>query len=163
MSAYRFSLRSLKELAHCHPDLRRVAEAAIKDTEIDFTITDGGRTLEEQKKLVASGASQTLESRHLISPRTGYCYAIDAAPYVNGKIRWEWPLIFKVAEAMRKAAKSQCVAIRWLGAPDIANFTETTATPKYLHEQYVAKRKKAGRKPFFDGPHFELVRSKYPA
>ena len=44
----KFSKRSLNNLAGCHPDLVKIANLAIQ--RIDFTIIEGHRTVEEQKK-----------------------------------------------------------------------------------------------------------------
>ena len=77
---YAFGSRSLQRLEGIHPDLRRVMDRAIATTDLDFTVLEGLRSLERQKKLVASGASKTLKSRHL----TGH--AVDIAPLIEGKV-----------------------------------------------------------------------------
>lgn len=147
--------KSLKELNGVHEDLVAVVKRAIELTVQDFSVHDGIRTLEEQKKLVESGASQTLESRHI----TGH--AVDLVPYVNGKLRWEWGPIYKIADAVRTAAKELDIPIRWGGAWDI-DFTKSEDIPEDLVADYTALRKKAGKKAFLDGPHFELPKAKYP-
>ncbi len=63
--AFQLGKRSRKRLARIHPDLRRVVERAIQLSDVDFTVMEGVRTLEKQKRLVEQGASRTLESRHL--------------------------------------------------------------------------------------------------
>ena len=152
-----FSLgaKSLQELNGVHEDLVRVVKRAIELTVQDFSVHDGIRTLEEQKKLVLNGASQTLDSRHI----TGH--AVDLVPYVNGKLRWEWDPIYRIADAVRLAAKELSIPIRWGGAWDI-NFTDSSEHTSELVSAYVDKRKSAGLKAFIDGPHFELPKSKYP-
>lgn len=82
---------------------------AIQRTEIDFGITEGVRTLKRQKELVAMGASRTLKSRHL----TGH--AIDLACYLNGEVRWDWPLYAKVAKVVKQAAEDCRIPIEWGG------------------------------------------------
>lgn len=99
--------RDRKRLAGVHPDLVRVVERARGYA--DFIVTEGLRTVERQKQLVASGASQTMASRHL----TGH--AVDLAALVGGEVRWDWPLYHKLAEAMKRAAKECGVAIVWGG------------------------------------------------
>jgi hypothetical protein len=74
---YRFSERSLRNLEGVHPDLVRVMHRAIAITEVDFTVIEGLRTRERQKKLVEKGASTTMNSRHL----TGH--AVDIVPFVD--------------------------------------------------------------------------------
>ena len=107
---FSFSARSLQKLVGVHPDLVKVAHRAIQISQVDFVITCGMRTLAEQKKLVAMGASKTMRSRHL----TGH--AIDLAPIgPNGKVAWDWPLFYKLAPAMKNAAIELEVALEWGG------------------------------------------------
>ena len=71
-------------------------------------VTEGLRSKERQKELVAAGASKTMNSRHI----TGH--AVDLAAYVNG-IRWDWPLYEKIAKAMKQAAYELNIKIEWGG------------------------------------------------
>jgi peptidoglycan L-alanyl-D-glutamate endopeptidase CwlK len=123
------SPRSVQRLAGVHADLVKVVARAVELTEIDFIITEGVRTKARQKQLVAAGASQTMNSRHL----TGH--AVDLAAMVAGKVRWDWPLYHKLADAMKRAAAELGVPIEWGG--DWQSFK--------------------------DGPHFQLPRDTYPA
>lgn len=72
---YRLSKMSKDRLEGLHPDLVKVIERAIQLTNQDFSVGEGLRTLARQKQLVASGASKTMNSRHL----TGH--AVDIHPY----------------------------------------------------------------------------------
>lgn len=85
---YEFSAASLKNLESVHPDLVRVAKRAIKETPIDFGITEGARSYARQCELVQQKKSQTLHSLHLIQP-DGYAHAIDVYAWVNGKTTWQ--------------------------------------------------------------------------
>lgn len=148
--------KSLSNLVGVHPDLVAVVHKAVELIEFpfDFSVHDGLRTIEDQEKLVKSGASKTMDSRHL----TGH--AVDLVPYLNGILRWEWPLIYPIAEAMRKAGKIEGVPIRWGGVWDLT-LTDTVDPVDDLVEDYVARMKsKHGPKfkVFIDGPHFELLR-----
>lgn len=125
---YKLGPRSQTRLKGVHPDLVNVVERAIEITTVDFTVLEGVRDAVRQKKLVESGASQTMNSRHL----TGH--AVDLGALVSGTVRWDWPLYFKVADAMKKAAKE-------------------------LNVKIVCG---ADWKRFPDGPHFELDRKFYP-
>lgn len=107
--AFRLSSRSLARLDGVHPDLIRVVKRAIQITPVDFGITEGLRTKERQKELVAKGASRTMNSRHL----TGH--AVDVVAYIGSEVRWDWPLYPKIAAAFRQAAKEEGVAITWGG------------------------------------------------
>lgn len=122
------SARSRKNLQGVHPDLVAVVELAAERTPIAFEVIEGLRTAERQKKLVAAGASKTLNSRHI----TGH--AVDLAPTIEGKIRWDWPLFHQIAPAMKQAAQDKGVPIVWGG----------------------------DWRTFKDGPHFELYRGVYP-
>lgn len=155
MPTFKLGTASRKELNGVHPDLVAVVERALQLTVQDFAVHDGPRTLAEQKKYVAAGVSQTLDSRHL----TGH--AVDVVPYVNGKLRWEWEPLHRIADAMRIAARELNVPIRWGGAWDIG-FTESTAPPEDLVSDYQARRRSAGKAAFLDGPHYELPRDNYP-
>lgn len=106
---YAFGSRSLQRLEGIHPDLRRVMDRAIATTDLDFTVLEGLRSLERQKKLVASGASKTLKSRHL----TGH--AVDIAPLIEGAVSWDWPLYHKLALVVKAAAAHEGVKIEWGG------------------------------------------------
>ena len=110
MSNFRFSNRSEENLRGVHPDLVKVARRAIEITEIDFMVIEGKRNEARQRQLVANGASQTMNSRHL----TGH--AIDCAPLVNREIPWkDWSKFKLVADAMMQAAKELGIDIEWGG------------------------------------------------
>lgn len=99
--------RDMQRLAGVHPDLVRVISRAREAA--DFIVTEGLRTTERQRQLVAAGASQTMASRHL----TGH--AVDLAALVGGVVRWDWPLYDRLALAVKRAAAEEEVAIVWGG------------------------------------------------
>jgi len=129
MSRFKLSARSESRLNGVHPDLIQVVRLAITLTEVDFGVTEGLRTVERQSVLKAAGASQTMNSRHI----TGH--AVDLVAYIGADISWDWPLYYKIADAMKRAAQSLDIPITWGGS----------------------------WKSFPDGPHFELNRKAYPA
>jgi peptidoglycan L-alanyl-D-glutamate endopeptidase CwlK len=105
-----FGSRSLKNMTGIHPDLRLVLDKALQDSPLDFVVIEGLRTLERQKQLVASGASQTLSSRHL----TGH--AVDLLPIgPNGKPAFDWPLYDQLGPAVKKAAADLGIELDWGG------------------------------------------------
>jgi len=105
-----------------HPQLAKVVALAITRTKVDFGVAEGVRTAARQQVLFDRGASSTLNSRHL----TGH--AVDLVAYVGSHVRWDWPLYFKIDEAVTKAAEELETAVEW-----------------------------GGRwKSFPDGPHFQL-------
>lgn len=154
MAIYKLGQRSLAELSGVHPDLVRVIKMAIEITPIDFSVIDGMRTIEEQRAYVASGASQTMKSRHLSG------HAVDLAAYIGNKVRWETELLCKVAVAVREAARQCSVPIRWGGNWDVL-LTDTENPPEELVHDYIQKRLGQGRRPFVDMPHYELPQSHY--
>ena len=104
---------------------------------------------------MAEGKSQTLNSRHI----TGH--AVDVVPLDGaGNVSWAWTLYFPLADAFRAAAIAEGVPVIWGGAwgQEMAEY----ATAKAGQAAYLARAKEAGRKPFLDGPHFELARASYP-
>ena len=153
--AFKFGKRSKRELVGVHPDLVRVVKKALELSDIDFMVTDGLRTIEEQAELVKRGASKTMKSKHLVQPRTDTGHAVDLVGLLNGKARWEWPVVYKIAEVMRQAAEIEDVNIRWGGSWDW--ITDSVGSMEDLVKAYKKRKKKQGKKPFLDGPHFELA------
>ncbi len=103
----KLSERSIKNLQGVHPDLVAIVHRAAEITPIDFIVTEGLRTVERQKKLVAAGASKTMNSRHI----TGH--AVDLAPTVEGEVRWDWPLFRQLGPAVKQAAQDLGHPIVW--------------------------------------------------
>ena len=70
-----------------HPELLRLADAVLQAAPWPLRITEGLRSIERQRQLVAAKASKTMNSRHL----TGH--ALDIVPYIDldrdGKIETE--------------------------------------------------------------------------
>jgi len=130
--------RSLSRLEGVHPDLVAIVNKAAELTDTPFMVVEGLRDIERQKKLVASGASTTMRSRHL----TGH--AVDLAAFIDmdgsgdftkpDNIRWDWPLAGKIASVMKTAAFQLNTPLEWGG-------------------DWVT---------FKDGPHFQLPWKEYP-
>jgi len=155
MSQFALSKKSLSRLEGVHDDLVKVVKRTIEITQIDFTVLEGVRSKARQAQLVASGASKTMDGRHL----TGH--AVDLAAYVAGSPRWDWPLYYKLAEAVQQAAKELGVSVVWGGVWD--RKLVDIGDPADAVADYVQRRKALGKKAFIDGPHFELSRQEYPA
>lgn len=150
---YTFGEKSLKELNGVHPSLVKIMGLAIKRTPMDFAIHDGLRTSIEQAGLVASGASKTQDSKHLIQVETGFGHAVDAVPYFQGKLRWEWKLIYPIADCVRTCAREYGVRICWGGVWDRCLNDLVGDLEKHVKDYTV-------RHPgpdFIDGPHYELM------
>lgn len=101
--------RSKDRLQGVHPDLVKVIEEAIKDSPLDFSITEGLRTKERQKSLFDAGKSQTMNSRHL----TGK--AVDIAVIKDGEVTWDFKYYQIVADHIKKVAKELKIDLVWGG------------------------------------------------
>ena len=131
----KLNMTSLSRLRGVHPDLVRVVLRCAddwKDKDTGFIVTQGVRTLQEQKLLLKKGASKTLRSRHLKAPN-GYAHAVDLAVVLKDVVTWHWPMYDRLAKAMKAAAKKEGVPL------------EAGADWK-----------------FKDGPHFQLPWKEYP-
>ncbi len=146
--SYRLSQRSLDRLKGVDDRLVKVVKRAIEISTQDFAVNEGLRTVERQRQLVKSGASQTMDSRHI----TGH--AVDLVPIINGKVSWDWRYFYPIAEAMQQAAKELGINVRWGGCWEVVN--NKSGTAKSWVDNYGAARRKLGKKAFTDGPHFEL-------
>lgn len=121
--------KSIDRLSGVHPDLVAVVKLAIELSDINFQVIEGVRSKARQEQLVKAGASKTMNSMHL----TGH--AVDLCALINDSVRWDWPLYFKIADAMKQAATQLKISIEWGG----------------------------DWRTFKDGPHFELSRKVYKA
>jgi peptidoglycan L-alanyl-D-glutamate endopeptidase CwlK len=147
---FKLSQRSINNLKGTKPQLQDVVSRAIQLTEVDFVVIEGLRSIARQQELVNQGASQTMNSKHITGD------AVDLAAWL-GTIRWELPLYFKIAEAMKQAAIENNVAIRWGGAWSVNDIRTYSETMEHAHEAYLALRRSQGRRAFIDAPHFELM------
>ena len=148
---FKLSERSLANLQGVDESLVKVVKRAIQITEVDFGVICGLRTLEQQKALVASGASQTLNSKHVEGK------AVDLMAYVDGRASWELNLYDDIALAMKYAAKELKVPIRWGAAWNVPDLTKWNGTMEGAMNYYIDSRRKVNARPFLDGPHFELA------
>ena len=125
---YKLGAQSELLLRGVHPDLVKVIRRAIQISKIDFKVLEGVRSVARQRELVKKGASQTMKSRHI------HGFAVDIAPFVEGQVRWDWPLYYTLAATVKQAAKDVGVPVEWGG----------------------------DWKTFKDGPHWQLPAGKYP-
>ena len=151
---FSLSQRSLDRLHGVDDRLVDVVKAAIQITRIDFGVVQGLRTIEMQRKLVASGASQTMASKHLDGK------AVDLMAYIDGRGSWELNLYDNIADAMAQAANKIGVKVRWGAAwhvDDIGQWHKDGKTMEAAMNAYIDLRRSQGKRPFIDGPHFELM------
>lgn len=148
---FKLSEKSIDKLAGVDPKLVAVVKRAIQLSTVDFGVTEGLRTIETQKKYVAAGKSQTMKSKHIEGK------AVDLVAYVEGTVSWELNLYDNIADAMAKAAKELGVSITWGAAWTVPDITKWKGTMESAMNSYVDTRRKEGKRPFIDGPHFELA------
>lgn len=95
--AYRYGRTSQRRLSTAHQYLQALFVSALADPDCptDITILCGHRTMEEQADLYAKGRTRPGpivtrakpgQSQHNHYPSL----AVDAAPYVGGKVSWDW-------------------------------------------------------------------------
>ena len=154
--SFRLSQRSLDRLEGVHPDMTAVVERAIKLSKVDFGVTQGVRTLEEQKANVAAGRSQTMRSKHLLQD-DGFSHAVDVVAYVGPDVSWELNLYDDICDAFKGAAKEVGCSIKWGAAWSEGDIRTYSGTSEDAMMAYVDLRRSQGRRPFIDAPHFELM------
>ena len=132
-------------------NLVAVVKRAIELTKVDFGVIYGMRTLEEQEKLVAAGKSQTMKSNHLVGR------AVDLMAYVDGKGVWELNVYDDLCDAMKEAAEELGTPIKWGAAWSEGDIRTYPGTAEEAMMKYIDLRRSQGRRPFIDGPHFELM------
>jgi len=149
--SFMLSQRSLGRLDGVKNELHSVVCKAIEVSKVDFGVICGMRTQEEQKALYDSGASQTMNSKHLTGD------AVDLMAYLNGRASWEISFYDDIADAMKEAAIQKGVAVKWGAAWSVGDIREWGGTMEAAMNHYVDERRKQNRRPFIDGPHFELM------
>jgi peptidoglycan LD-endopeptidase CwlK len=157
MSEFKLSRRSLDRLEGIDDRLQAVIKMAITMTKTDFGVVQGMRTIEQQKELVDKGASQTMKSKHLEGK------AFDIMAYINGRASWELSVYDDLADAIKEAAIQLNVPICWgaaWGTPEMSypmDIRKWEGTMEEAMNAYIDLRRSQGRRPFIDGPHFELI------
>jgi len=151
MSNFKLSGKSIMRLNGVKDELRDVVMRAIELTKVDFGVIEGLRTEKRQKELLASGASQTMKSKHLTGD------AVDLMAYIGSRGSWELNLYDDIADAMKKAAIEKNIGIRWGAAWNVNDLRNWGDTMDEAMNYYIDTRRNEGRRPFIDAPHFELI------
>ena len=103
---------SERNLKGVFPPLVLVVREVASNCSVHFRVVYGLRTPAEQKKNVAKGVSQTMNSMHL-PQKDGYGHAIDFAVLTGGKIDWfHISNYLVVVSAFKEAAAKHNVLIR---------------------------------------------------
>ena len=113
---FKFSKKSLEELAGLDKKLQKVVKDALMVSKVDFSVISGYRTAKEQYEKYQEGLSE-LDGIHKISSHQ--CKrAVDLAPYIPGKgvvfelkgYEKEW---LELGHAMLKAARMNNAILEW--------------------------------------------------
>lgn len=131
---YKFSQTSDDRLKTCDKRLQSIFYHAIKISKIDFGITEGYRSVERQKQLLAEGKTKVEFGKHNEVPSL----AVDIVPKVNGKSDYSIPVLSYIAGLVDAIAYQMGYNIRWGGNWDSDGEMLTDQT-------------------FDDLPHFELI------
>ena len=107
--SFKLSQRSLDKMVGVNPKLVEVVKLAITKSPLDFSISEGLRTVERQKELVGQKKSQTMKSKHIVGEAVDICVLID------GKANWDFENYRKVADVFKECAKELGIKITWGG------------------------------------------------
>jgi peptidoglycan L-alanyl-D-glutamate endopeptidase CwlK len=161
--AVQLSAAALAKLDGAHPALAAIVKKAAELCAVQFTVGEVQRTVERQKQLVASGASRTMNSRHIPSA-DGKSRAVDLTAIVAGQPSWDWTLYFHIADAMRLASIGLITPLEWGGVWDkqMARYPSGQSC-QAESAAYVQRQHAIGTKTvFIDGPHFQLPWKEFP-
>lgn len=152
-SDFKFGSVSEKNLATVKPQLQVFARELLRRSPVDFRVIEGLRSKERQRSLVNSGASQTMNSRHLTGD------AIDLVAWSGGAPDWSWDKVFAIAAHAPAAAVAAGLKVRWGAAWHIADIRRCAVKEdagRTMVELYKEARRAQGRKAFLDGVHYEV-------
>lgn len=149
---FTLSQRSIAKLDGVDDRLVDVVCRAIEITTVDFAVIDGLRTPEKQLEYFNKGASHIKTGgTHVVGK------AVDLMAYIDDRASWEIKLYDNIADAMKQAAIEKNVPLRWGAAWNIPDIRLWRGTMEEAMNYYVDERRKQGKRPFIDGPHFEIA------
>jgi len=124
--------RSEKNLSEVHPDLARVIRAAAERAPGRFIVIEGRRSIQRQIDLIAAHASKAMDPAR---SRHVEGMAVDVMCLdSHGHGTWEVPAYRELSAVVLAVAHELGIPVTWGGS----------------------------WRSFFDGPHYELPRDKYP-
>lgn len=143
-------------------NLERVKEPMVRLARVvaagwNSTVTDGVRTIAEQKKNILKGASQTMDSKHL--PRDaegnldedGEAEAIDMIPYPT-----DWKLVQRGMDAVKAADPSMQVCRHYMYVGFVLGCAHALGINVRPGADWNSNGE-VGDHTFIDLPHFELT------
>lgn len=154
------SRRDVERLAGLHPMLAETVRVCYAASPLPLTVLEGVRTLDRQREYVRTGASRTLNSRHL----TGH--AVDLGVMDGNDVSWHWPLYYRLAIIMRQAAEVTGAVLIWGGVWDrpMTSYTRPCAEEVRLYgNRWRNAHPGEVGGPLVDGPHYELARGYHDA
>lgn len=149
---FALSTRSLTNLQGVDERLVKVVQRAIQLTTVDFAVIEGLRSPERQMEMYKKGASQIAVGGTHVQGK-----AVDLMAYIEDRGSWELALYDNIADAMKSAAKELNVPIRWGAAWHIPDIRKWDGSMEAAMNNYIDFRRSQGKRPFIDGPHFELA------
>ena len=150
--AFKLSARSLKNLEGVDQRLVDVVKLAITLTKVDFGVIEGVRTPEKQLEYFQKGASQIAVGGSHVQGK-----AVDLMAYIGDRGSWEINLYDDIADSMKFAAIQLNLPICWGAAWHIPDIRKWDGTMQDATDAYVKLRYSQGKRPFLDGPHFEIT------
>lgn len=130
---YKFGERSLKNLIGVNPLMVKLMKASITDSPVDFTITEGLRTVVRQKELYAQGRSKpgikvtnadgvknlSNHQDKADGKEDGLGSAVDLYPFFLGQVQVHHKDTIKnlkiIAEHIKNKAKELGIKVVWGG------------------------------------------------
>ena len=149
---FKLSKRSLDNLVGVDARLVAVVKRAITLTSVDFAVIEGVRTPQRQRELFEKGASQIAEGGKHVEGK-----AVDLMAFIGLRPSWELNLYDDIADAMKAAAIAENVPLRWGAAWNVPDICKWDGTMQAAMNYYIDERRREGKRPFIDGPHFELA------
>ena len=150
--AFNLSARSFNNLKGVDERLVAVVHRAIEISETDFAVIEGLRSPARQLEMFNKGASQIkVGGKHTLGE------AVDLMAYVDNRGSWELVYYDDIANAVAQAARELDVSIRWGAAWHLDDIRTYEGTMEEAMMEYIDLRRKQGKRPFIDAPHFELT------
>lgn len=114
---YNFGKTSRANRATIHPDLQIVMDDALATGIMDFSIIEGYRDKAKQNRYYMLEKSKVKwpDGKHNKIPSD----AVDAAPYINGKISWNKSHCCVLAGIILACAAKRGIKLRWGGNWDM--------------------------------------------
>ena len=120
----------------------------------DVEIPDQNYRRQLQRANLEPRLEQQEES--LIVQEDGYSHAVDLMAYDGSDPSWDIVMYDNIADAMKEAAIETGAKICWGAAWHIDDIAKWDGTMEQAMNAYVDLRRSSGRRPFIDGPHFQL-------